>query len=181
MMQEQMLGGGGVSGVQARRGLVDMSGPTLLFDEVSVGAERYLAMTTALVSFRRMYQTRVCGVLARADMAVIALHAFVTAPRVQEFYFDPAVVSAVETALTSTSAAVHALQDALAHIDCGLKWDTDDVARAHELTEALASGVLGVAEDWAKAVEVDGELRLPFAAIRMCVSVCLCIIYVYHM
>ena len=34
MIRHEMLGEGG----DARRGLVDMAGPTLLFDEVSLGA-----------------------------------------------------------------------------------------------------------------------------------------------
>ena len=163
MMQEQMLGGG-APGQEARRALVDMTGPTLLCDQVSVGAERYLAMTSALAAFRRMYQTRVCGVLARADMAVIALHAFLTAPRVQAFCFDPAVVGAVEMALHSTSDTVDGIQGALAKIDQQLAWDTAAMAHAEERTQALAAGVLGPAEAWAKAVEEDAALHAALAA-----------------
>ena len=63
-----------------------------------------------------------CGPLARADAAAVALHGFLASPRVGRFYVDPGAVGAVEEALVACVAEVERVEAALADVDARLRW-----------------------------------------------------------
>lgn len=101
----------------------------MLVDESSIGFDAYQTLTEAMGSFRRYYETHIWSVLARADCAVISLHAFLNSNRVKRFYVDPDAVAAVERALAACCEGIEAVERELAYIDTHLEWSEHAQAR----------------------------------------------------